>query len=367
MNALLDVRDLRVRYRTMGNLRAWARGVADPHIDAVCGVSFQLREGETLGLVGESGSGKSTIARTIIGLKDAAEGSIRFEGREIANIGDRAFGSLRREMAMMWQDPVGSLSPRLTVRSLITEPFRIHGRQGRDLDVEAARLLRMVGLNSDFATRFPHQLSGGQARRVGVARALALDPKLIIADEPTAGLDVSVQAEILNLLNDLQAKLGVAILVITHNLNVVRHITDRMAIMYLGRFVEQGPTEEVFFRPRHPYTEALLSANPQPDPDAAAERIEISGEVPSLMARPAGCEFHPRCLYARESCGRTAPPVSEAGRGHRYTCHFPLRPDPQAGISSAPSVSSLGKEATVKPRIFHGSGSTSPNDPVLPK
>jgi oligopeptide/dipeptide ABC transporter ATP-binding protein len=326
MSALLEVDDLRVRYRTMGGLRALISGTGDPYLDAVCDVSFRLNEGETLGLVGESGSGKSTIARTVIGLKDAAAGSIRFEGREIANLRDRAFGPVRRDMAMMWQDPVGSLSPRLTVRSLITEPFRIHGIKGRDLDAEAERLLTMVGLGKDFGTRFPHQLSGGQARRVGVARALALDPKLIIADEPTAGLDVSVQAEILNLLNQLQASLGMAILVITHNLNVVRHITDRMAIMYLGRFVEQGPTEEVFFRPRHPYTEALLSANPEPDPDAARDRIAISGEVPSLMNRPAGCEFHTRCLYAQDVCRRAAPQVSDAGADHRFTCHRPLVP-----------------------------------------
>lgn len=327
MSVLLDVRDLRVRYRAMGNLRARMKGIPDPHFDAVCNVSFQLNAGETLGLIGESGSGKSTIARSLIGLKEAAGGSVRFEGREISNLGHRAFRSLRREIAMMWQDPVGSLSPRLTVRSLVTEPYRIHGVKGRDLDAEAVRLLRMVGLNEDFAARFPHQLSGGQARRVGVARALALDPKLIIADEPTAGLDVSVQAEILNLLNEIQARLGVAILVITHNLNVVRHITDRMAIMYLGRFVEQGPTEDVFFRPRHPYTEALLSANPEPDPDAAQNRIEISGEVPSLMRRPAGCEFHTRCLYARADCSRLAPALTENGGQHRFTCHHPLGTD----------------------------------------
>ncbi|TPW29921.1 ABC transporter ATP-binding protein [Pararhizobium mangrovi] len=324
MSALLEVEDLRVRFRTIGSLRARIRGVEDPFIDAVCGVSFSIREGETLGLVGESGSGKSTIARALIGLNPVADGSIRFDGREIAGLGERQYGALRREMSMMWQDPVGSLSPRLTVRSLVTEPFRIHGVKGRDLDEEASRLLTMVGLGPDFASRFPHQLSGGQARRVGVARALALDPKLVIADEPTAGLDVSVQAEVLNLLGDLQRRLGVAILVITHNLNVVRHITDRMAIMYLGRFVEQGPTEDVFFHPRHPYTEALLSANPEPDPDAAKERIEISGEVPSLLDRPKGCEFHTRCLYAQDDCRRVAPGVTRESETHRYTCHHPL-------------------------------------------
>lgn len=187
----------------------------------------------------------------------------------------------------------------------------------------------MVGLSRDFLNRFPHQLSGGQARRVGIARALALDPKLLIADEPTAGLDVSVQGEVLNLLARLQQDLGLAILIITHNLNVVRHITDKMAIMYLGRFVETGPTEEVFFHPRHPYTEALLSANPTPDPEAQSARITISGEVPSLMNRPPGCEFHTRCPYAQETCARTPPDTAHADTAaketkHMYTCHFPL-------------------------------------------
>ncbi len=320
MTALLEVENLRVRYRTMGGVRALLRRVPDPHIDAVCDVSFALRRGETLGLVGESGCGKSTIARTLAGLTRPAAGSIRFEGRPVAG---RDAG-LRREMAMMWQDPVGSLSPRLTVRSLITEPFRIHGIKRRNLGDEAARLLAMVGLAPEIAARFPHQLSGGQARRVGVARALALDPKLIVADEPTAGLDVSVQAEVLNLLGALQARLGVAILVITHNLNVVRHVTDRMAIMYLGRFVEQGPTEDVFFNPRHPYTEALLSANPEPDPDAARRRVTISGEVPSLLRRPSGCEFHPRCPRARNDCRSQAPATSFPKAEHRFTCHHPL-------------------------------------------
>ncbi len=321
---LLKVDDLRVRFRTMGPLKALAKGVPDPYIDAVCGVSFDISEGETLGLVGESGSGKSTIARAIMGLVPAESGSVSFAGTDLTALSPRRFAPYRRDMAMMFQDPVGSLSPRLTVRSLITEPFRIHGTGDRDLDQEARRLLKMVGLNEDFARRFPHQLSGGQARRVGVARALALNPKLIIADEPTAGLDVSVQGEILNLFARLQDELGLAILIITHNLNVVRHITDRMAIMYLGRFVEQGPTEEVFYTPRHPYTEALLSANPEPDPDAVLDRIAISGEVPSLMNRPSGCEFHTRCLYAQGKCRTEAPVLTEAGESHSFTCHYPL-------------------------------------------
>lgn len=324
MSALLEVENLKVRFRSMGMLRALATRTSDPYIDAVCDVSFQVRPGETLGLVGESGSGKSTIARTLMGLNPAHSGSIRFDGRELTDLSQRSYKPFRRDMAMMFQDPVGSLSPRLTVRSLITEPFLIHGIRDRDRDVEAKRLLEMVGLSEEFAQRFPHQLSGGQARRVGVARALALDPRLIIADEPTAGLDVSVQGEVINLLARLQEELGIGMLVITHNLNVVRHISDHMAVMYLGRFVEKGPTEEVFYRPRHPYTEVLLSANPEPDPDARLERIEARGDVPSLMQRPPACEFHTRCPKAQEICSQVDPEVTTAEEGHTFRCHFPV-------------------------------------------
>ena len=330
MSPLLEVRDLRVRFRSMGPLRAMLRGVSDPFIDAVCGVSFEIREGETLGLVGESGSGKSTIARAVNGLLPVDSGSVRFQGHELAGLSRSQYAPFRRDMALMFQDPAGSLSPRMTVRSLVTEPFRIHGYRDRNLGSEASRLLNLVGLSDDFAGRFPHQLSGGQARRVGLARALALDPKLILADEPTAGLDVSVQGEALNLLARIQDELGVAILVITHNLNVVRHITDRMAIMYLGRFVEQGATDDIFERPRHPYTEALLSASPESDPDAIPARVPIRGEVPSLMKRPNGCEYHTRCPYAQEHCRKTAPGESDAGPGHVFTCHFPVEETPVA-------------------------------------
>lgn len=325
MSALLEVENLKVRFRSQGTLRALMTGTKDPFIDAVCDVSFAVQPGETLGLVGESGSGKSTIARTLMGLNPAHAGSIRFDGKELTGLSQSAFKPHRRDMAMMFQDPVGSLSPRLTVRSLITEPFRVHGVKGRNLDEEAKRLLEMVGLSIDFAQRFPHQLSGGQARRVGVARALALDPKLIIADEPTAGLDVSVQGEVMNLLARLQEELGIAMLVITHNLNVVRHISDHMAVMYLGRFVEKGPTEEVFYRPRHPYTEVLLSANPEPDPDARLDRITAQGDVPSLMNRPQACEFHTRCPQAREYCSQVDPKITEASSEHQFRCHFPLQ------------------------------------------
>ncbi len=322
MSALLEVENLVIRYPAMGRVRAALKG-QPREFDAVAGVSFTIEAGQTLGLVGESGSGKSTIARTLMGLKRAEAGSIRFDGSDITRASAREYARLRREIAMMWQDPVGSLSPRLTVGSLVTEPLRIHGKSA-DMGAEARRLLGMVGLPEHFAGRFPHQLSGGQARRVGVARALALDPRLVIADEPTAGLDMSVQAEVLNLLAEMQGRLGIAILVITHNLNVVRHITDRMAIMYLGRFVEIGPTERIFRAPCHPYTEALLSANPEPDPDAARARITLQGEMPSPRNRPSGCEFHSRCPRAQPLCSNTAPQVSQQAPDHRFTCHFPI-------------------------------------------
>jgi peptide/nickel transport system ATP-binding protein len=225
---------------------------------------------------------------------------------------------------MMFQDPVASLSPRLSVQTLITEPFVIHGMSDRDLPAEARRLLGLVGLPPDFASRYPHQLSGGQARRVGVARALALSPKLIIADEPTAGLDVSVQGEILNLLARLQRELGLTYIIITHNLAVVRHVSDEMAIMYMGRFVERGPTAEIFRDPGHPYTHGLIAAQPVPDPDQRRENVELQGEVPSLTRRPAGCEFHTRCPHMRDNCRSDRPaPRLLAGR-RELLCHYPL-------------------------------------------
>ncbi|PIO43221.1 ABC transporter ATP-binding protein [Phyllobacterium zundukense] len=326
MSALLRVQDLGVRFRTMGPLTALATGTEAPFLDAVCGVSFEIHKGETLALVGESGSGKSTIARTIIGLQRAVSGSINFDGQELTGLSSAERRPYLRRMAMMFQDPVGSLSPRLKVQSLLTEPFRIHGLKDRDAAAEATRLLRMVGLPADFARRYPHQLSGGQARRVGIARALALNPDLIIADEPTAGLDVSVQGEVLNLLARLQGEFGIAILIISHNLNVVRHMTDRMAIMYLGRFIEVGATDGIFDQPRHPYTEALLAANPEPDPDAVLNRIELKGEMPSLLRRPLGCEFHTRCRYAQDICSRVLPEPSacQENAEHSVKCHFPL-------------------------------------------
>jgi oligopeptide/dipeptide ABC transporter ATP-binding protein len=322
MSALLEVEDVSVRFPMHGALPAVLAG-SPRAVEAVAGVSVGIRAGETFALVGESGSGKTTLARAIAGLVAIERGSIRFEGRELAGLGDAALRPVRRHIGMMFQDPVGSLSPRLTVRSILREPFRIHSMTGSDLNSRVETLLARVGLAPAFGDRYPHQLSGGQARRVGVARAIALDPKLLIADEPTAGLDVSIQGGILNLLRALKADLGIALLIITHNLSIVRHIADRMAIMYLGRIVEAGPTEAVFARPRHPYTLALLSATPEPDPDAAPRRVALEGEIPSLLHRPKGCEFHTRCPFAADRCRAEAPSVTRESAEHLYTCHFP--------------------------------------------
>ena len=324
MAPLLQVKNVRVSFGfgrgLLGQLGLFKGGA----IEAVAGASFSLNEGETYGIVGESGSGKTTLARAIGGLHHAQEGEILFRGTNLRGLPESRFRSFRKDIAMMFQDPIGSLSPRLTVKSLLTEAYKIHGVKEKDLGAEAKRLLAMVGLPPEFASRFPHQLSGGQARRVGVARALALNPKLILADEPTAGLDVSVQGELLNLLARLQDKLGLGIIIITHNLNVVRHITDRVGIMYLGRFVEEGRTEDVFNDPKHPYTMALLAANPEPDPDADLDRITLNGEPPSLILRPRACEFHPRCPVVRDNC-RTgdAPAWTVLSSSHAHRCHWP--------------------------------------------
>jgi len=334
MTTLLEIEDVHIRFQSKGRLQAFLDRDSSRFINAVCSVSMTMQPNETVALVGESGAGKTTLARAVIGLNHVSEGSITFDGREISNLPDSTFKPLRRDMAMMFQDPVGSLSPRITVRSLITEPFRIHGIKEVNLRDKAAELLKMVGLPPSFGNLFAHQLSGGQARRVGVARALALSPRLIIADEPTAGLDVSVQGEILNLMNRLQEQTGVGFLIITHNLNIVRHISHRMAIMYLGRFVEQGQTDAIFSQPLHPYTLALLSANPSPDPDAPKKPLELKGEIPSLLHRPSGCEFHPRCPFAGEICSRTSPKQEVRENGHRVSCHFPLDRTQQPGYQS---------------------------------
>lgn len=301
-------------------------------LDAVLGVSFDLKEGQTMALVGESGSGKSSLGRAIVGLQPISAGSVRFQGLDPFvddRDGDRAF---HRDVAMMFQDPISSLSPRRNIRCLISEPFAVHKLGERDLRAEVNRLLGLVGLPVEIADRYPHQLSGGQARRVGVARAIALSPKLIVADEPTAGLDVSVQADILNLLLSLQQQFGLSYLIITHNLALVRHVSDITAIMYMGRFVEQGPTAAIFADPAHPYTLALLQAQPRPDPDLRRKEAPVLGEVPSLMARPGGCEFHTRCPRASEICREGLPPLEEPAPGRQHRCWLPHWPPSRGAL-----------------------------------
>lgn len=328
MQPLLEVDDLTVRFRVMGLVGQILAATPRPWVEAVAGVSFDLAPASTLALVGESGSGKTTLGRALIGLVEPSGGRVRFEGSDLPGRSTSAWKRWRRQMAMMFQDPVGSLSPRLTVRALIAEPLAIHGAGPRDLDGQAGRLLALVGLPADIGSRFPHELSGGQARRVGVARALSLNPKLVIADEPTAGLDVSVQGEVLNLMSRLQQELGLAYLLITHNLAMVRHVSDRLAVMYLGRLVETGPTDEIFMRPAHPYTHALLAAQPQPDPDHRRLTVELTGEVPSLRNRPPACEFHTRCPFAQPICRDQAPELREIGPERKARCHFPLTSGP---------------------------------------
>jgi oligopeptide/dipeptide ABC transporter ATP-binding protein len=323
MSALLAVRNRRVRYPLAGGFPLRAPG-RPSWVDVVHGVSLDVERGETVAIVGESGSGKTTLAMALCGLAPVHGGEVRFDGQALEQDRNHRLNPDRKRVALMFQDPVGSLSPRMTVGKILAEPMLIHGSGSRDPDSEALRLLSLVGLGEDFANRYPHQLSGGQARRVGVARALALNPDLLIADEPTAGLDVSIQGEVLNLLSRLQREMGLGILIITHNLNVVRHVADQMAIMYLGRFVEQGESQQLFSRPRHPYTAALLSANPGPDPDAKVNRIQLAGELPGLLHRPPGCEFHTRCPRAREQCRVSFPKLARGAGKQVFNCHFPL-------------------------------------------
>ena len=319
--ALLEINDLTVRYPAgplLDRLRGGPRTVT-----VLPGTSLSLARGETLGLIGESGSGKTTLGRAAVGLTPISSGSVRV-GPHVATHGKaRVWGQIRRDVALVFQDPVAALDPRMRLGRAVTEPLAIHRQIEGSRRERAVELLGQVGLSPDFADRYPHQISGGQARRVTVARALALGPALVVADEPTAGLDLSVQGELLNLLNDLQARLGVSFLIITHNLAVARHVTDRIAIMYLGRIVETGPSAAIFARPAHPYTRALLAAHEETaEEGSGAGRAPIEGEVPSLRARPEGCEFHTRCPLASDLCRRRAPPSRLIGRRHSAACHY---------------------------------------------
>jgi len=319
---LVDVKGLKVHFPIKGGVLG--RTVA--HVKAVDGVDLFVRKGETLGLVGESGCGKSTTGRAILQLIKPTAGSVKLNGTELTTLSPNEVRRKRADMQMVFQDPYGSLNPRFTIGQSIAEPL-INFHKGNDKAVrdEVAHLLEVVGLNPFFVNRFAHEFSGGQRQRIGIARALALRPSFIVADEPVSALDVSIQAQVLNLLEDLQEEFGLTYLFVAHNLSVVKHISDRVAVMYLGRVVELAKSEDMYELPLHPYTQALLSAIPVPDPniEERRKRIILEGDVPSPVNPPSGCNFHPRCWKAQEICREVIPPLEEKQANHYAACHFP--------------------------------------------
>ena len=318
---LVEVKDLKMYFPVSSGL-LFQRTVAN--IKAVDGVSFDIKRGETLGLVGESGCGKTTTGRCILQLYKPTEGSIKFDDRELMDMGSRELRSMRREMQVIFQDPYSSLNPRMTAGNIIGEPLVVHGLVDNKVEYKerVASLLQNVGLNPYMADRFPHEFSGGQRQRIGVARALSVSPKFIVADEPVSALDVSIQAQIVNLLEDLQDEFNLTYLFIAHDLSVVRHISDRVGVMYLGHIVEMADRSEIYVNPSHPYTKALLSAVPIPDPvvDAQRERVLLTGEVPSPLNPPSGCVFHPRCPIATDDCAEVTPELREVEPNHFSAC-----------------------------------------------
>ncbi|WP_456273140.1 ABC transporter ATP-binding protein [Bacillus sp. AK031] len=295
------------------------------YVKAVDDISFSVRKGETFSLVGESGSGKSTLGRAVLRLHEPTSGEIHFEGKEITNLPSREMRKLRREMQIIYQDPFGSLDPRMSIGDIVGEPLDVHRIvRGKQRDERIDELLELVGLDPSRKSRYPHEFSGGQRQRVGIARAIALNPKFILADEAVSALDVSVQAQVVNLLKELQQKLGLTYLFIAHGLNIVRHISDRVGVMYLGQMMEIGEVEEVYKRPAHPYTSALISTKPSPNPRARKKKVILEGEIPSPSNPPTGCRFHTRCPLATEKCKQDTPVLWPISEKQSVACHYPL-------------------------------------------